>query len=73
VKVVSSDCAFDDFCPNKQDLHLVRPGGCRDASGVPANARVEIAVDIIGRIAIVRGRHVLLDSDLAALYGVTTK
>jgi hypothetical protein len=34
---------------------------------------VEIAVDRLVRIAIVRGRHVLLDSDLAALYGVTTK
>jgi hypothetical protein len=73
VKVVSSDCAFDDFCPNNQDLQLARPGGCRDASGVPANASVEIAVDVIGRIAIVRGRRVLLDTDLAALYAVTTK
>jgi hypothetical protein len=40
---------------------------------MPSKASVEIAVDIVGRIAIVRGRRVLLDSDLAALYGVTTK
>jgi phage regulator Rha-like protein len=40
---------------------------------MPSKARVEIAVDIVGRIAIVRGRRVLLDSDLAALYGVPTK
>jgi hypothetical protein len=35
--------------------------------------KVEIAVDIVGRIALVRGHRVLLDSDLAALYVVTTK
>jgi hypothetical protein len=34
---------------------------------------VEIARDIGARIALVRGHRVLLDADLAALYGVTTK
>jgi hypothetical protein len=33
----------------------------------------EIANQLSGRIATVRGKRVLLDSDLAALYGITTK
>jgi hypothetical protein len=32
-----------------------------------------ITVEIVSRIIVVRGRRVLLDSELAALYGVTTK
>ena len=40
---------------------------------MPSKAKVEIAVDIVGRIALVRGQRVLLDSDLAALYVVSTK
>jgi len=43
------------------------------AASILSSSSVEIAVDIVGRIAIVRGRRVLLDSDLAVLYGVTTK
>ena len=38
-----------------------------------SKSSLEVAVDIVGRISVVRGRRVLLDSDLAALYGVTTK
>jgi ORF6N domain len=34
---------------------------------------LEVTVDILGRISVVRGQRVLLDSDLAVLYGVTTK
>ena len=34
---------------------------------------VEIARDIGARIRLIRGHRVLLDADLAALYGVTTK
>jgi hypothetical protein len=34
---------------------------------------VEIARDIGGRITLIRSHRVLLDADLAALYGVTTK
>jgi hypothetical protein len=34
---------------------------------------LEVTVDIVGRISVVRGQRVLLDSDLAVLYGVTTK
>ena len=40
---------------------------------MPSKAKVEIAVDIVGRIALVRGQRVLLESDLAALYVVSTK
>jgi hypothetical protein len=36
-------------------------------------SEIEIAADITTRIAVIRGQRVLLDSDLAALYGVTTK
>ena len=38
-----------------------------------SKGKVAIAVDIVGRIALVRGHRVLLDADLAALYVVTTK
>jgi len=38
-----------------------------------AKRSLEVTVDIVGRISVVRGQRVLLDSDLAALYGVTTK
>jgi hypothetical protein len=34
---------------------------------------LEVTVDIVGRISVIRGQRVLLDSDLAALYGVTAK
>ena len=47
------------------------------ARGVKAGrdeAATPVAPEIIsGRIAVVRGEKVLLDEDLAALYGVTTK
>jgi hypothetical protein len=33
----------------------------------------QVATDIVGRIVLLRGQRVLLDFDLAALYGVTTK
>ena len=38
--------------------------------GTPANI---VPADIVSRIVSVRGQRVLLDSDLAAVYGVTTK
>jgi hypothetical protein len=40
---------------------------------VPSKPHSETTVDIIGRISLVRGVRVLLDADLALLYGVTTK
>ena len=36
-------------------------------------ADAAVAAEIGGRIHVIRGQRVLLDSDLAALYGVTTK
>jgi hypothetical protein len=36
-------------------------------------AIVATSTDVTGRIQIIRGQRVLLDADLAALYGVTTK
>ena len=35
--------------------------------------RIHAAAEIVGRIILLRGQRVLLDSDLAALYAVTTK
>jgi hypothetical protein len=40
------------------------------AMGEPSNI---VPADIVSRIVSVRGQRVLLDSDLAAVYGVTTK
>lgn len=37
-----------------------------------ALVRPEIGFDIAGQIVVIRGHRVLIDSDLAALYGVTT-
>lgn len=40
---------------------------------MPRKPDSAVAADVSSQIRIVRGRRVLLDSDLAALYGVTTK
>jgi ORF6N domain len=37
------------------------------------NSEVQVEVELATRIYLVRGRSVMLDSDLAAIYGVTTK
>ena len=34
---------------------------------------LEVTIDVVGRISVIRGLRVLLDSDLAAQYGVTAK
>jgi hypothetical protein len=39
---------------------------------MPANAVTKTIADVAHRIHVVRGQRVLLDSDLAAVYGVTT-
>ena len=48
------------------------PSGC-DAPTMSSKTTVEIARDIGARIRLIRGHRVLLDEDLAALYGVITK
>ena len=40
---------------------------------MPAKSKIDVAVDVASQIRIVRGQKVLLDADLARLYGVTTK
>ena len=45
----------------------------REAPAMSSKRSLEVTVDIVGRISVVRGLRVLLDSDLAALYGVTAK
>ena len=40
---------------------------------MPKKAETAVAASVASQIRIVRGQRVLLDSDLAALYGVTTK
>jgi phage regulator Rha-like protein len=40
---------------------------------MPRKPEPTVAASVAGQIHIVRGQRVLLDSDLAALYGVTTK
>lgn len=40
---------------------------------MPEKPQTAAAANVAGQIHIVRGQRVLLDSDLAALYGVTTK
>jgi hypothetical protein len=43
-----------DFSLSEEDSHLARAGEHRDRSRMPSKASVEIVVDIVGRIAIVR-------------------
>ena len=45
----------------------------REARAMSHERSLELTVDIVGRITVIRGLRVLLDSDLAALYGVTAK
>lgn len=45
----------------------------REACLMSSKHSLEVTVDIVGRISVIRGQRVLLDSDLAALYGVTAK
>jgi len=52
-------------------MSSVNPARGRGAREEPATALAPEAVS--GRIAVVRGEKVLLDADLAVLYGVTTK
>ena len=40
---------------------------------MPKESKAVVAADVAAQIHVVRGQRVLLDSDLAALYGVTTK
>jgi phage regulator Rha-like protein len=40
---------------------------------MPEKLKTSVATNVAGRIRIVRGQKVLLDVDLAVLYGVTTK
>lgn len=47
--------------------------GARNARTMSTKLSIEVTVDIVGRISVVRGRRVLVDADLAALYGVATK
>jgi hypothetical protein len=50
---------------------LVREPKSLDAGAMPQSS--EISKQLLARIATVRGKRVALDSDLAALYGVSTK
>ena len=57
-------------------MHLIgQHGDSRNAViGENKQAAALVAIDaIISRILVVRGQKVMLDMDLAALYGVTTK
>lgn len=40
---------------------------------MPASSATQAIADVARKIHVVRGQRVLLDSDLAAVYGVTTK
>jgi len=40
---------------------------------VVENAAIAVIEEIEGRIYVIRGQRVMLDSDLAEVYGVTTK
>src|SRR5438477_11258196 len=44
-----------------------------DPARMPHRAGSDNAADVVSRITVIRGERVLLDSDLAALYGATTK
>lgn len=59
-------------------LHAAELRAARDfaplhTSGMRDSADAAVAAEIGGRIHVICGQRVLLDSDLAALYGVTTK
>jgi hypothetical protein len=56
---------------NWHKLTLAREARSFDARRMPQSS--EIASQLSARIFTARGKRVLLDSDLAALYGVTTK
>jgi hypothetical protein len=46
---------------------------CRQAAGMAKKAAAVVPSNVASQIRVIRGQRVLLDSDLAALYGVTTK
>ena len=50
--------------PSAEDVHALR---------VPKDPESAATPDLAQKILVVRGQRVLLDADLAALYGVTTK
>jgi hypothetical protein len=47
--------------------------GLSHAVGMNPEADSSIAANVIRQIRVIRGQRVLLDSDLAMLYGVSTK
>jgi hypothetical protein len=55
------------------DSRIESARGQREAWAMSSTRSLEVTVDIVGRISVIRGQRVLLDSDLAALYGVTAK
>ena len=59
------------FSANTPDMPLAHEGRSLDACEMPQST--DITNQLLARIATVRGKRVLLDSDLAALYGVSTK
>jgi hypothetical protein len=59
------------FSLNPRELPLAHQGRLFDAAGMPQSS--ELANELPARIVTVRGKRVILDSDLAALYGVSTK
>jgi ORF6N domain len=58
---------------NSADSQAANGRGRRQAAAMPKKAETTVAANVASQIRIVRGQRVLLDSDLAALYGVTTK
>lgn len=68
-RTIPSDPAT--FSLNRHDLPLAPVVKSMDSAAMPKSPAV--ASQLLARIAIARGKRVVLDSDLAVLYGVTTK
>jgi hypothetical protein len=64
---------YQRFRPVRRDSRVARGIGDGHPSRVSSKHSADTVVDIVTRITMVRGARVLLDSDLAFLYGVTRK